>query len=119
MNLIFGLVIATAAALFVFAVLMLLPDKFWLLFPKEVDEWRTPVIRILAGLVFLVILATNFATYGPRNELSNATAMPQPQRQAVEVGEEWSDTEDRRGNADELLDEAPVRAPIKDAKDDP
>lgn len=118
MNILFGILNASLTAAGVYLVYrFVIPRRLWDAAPKHVIEWREPVARAVAVLTFVVILATNLATYGPRNELSDSTYHPRPERQEADSGERWSNTEDRRGNATELLKDAPVRADITDAGD--
>lgn len=124
MNFLFGLGIALISALFAYVLISVIakaiPKALW-------DEMPDALPGILKGLkkpfivlIFIVVFANNFGTYGPRLTLDAATHIPQPERTEIEVGKEWSEAEalNRFGNADEKLADEPVRAPITDAKDD-
>ena len=110
MNFVFGLAIASGTTLFLWILFRLIPNEVIGLAPEKYTKFRPIVERFLLLLVFLIIFATNFATYGPRNSLPPGSHSPTIERVPVDSGEGWSTTRDRFGEADERLNREPVRA---------
>lgn len=110
MNFLFGLGFATITAGIAYVAIWFLPTWVWAKLPPALRKRRKVLARSVATIVFIGIAASNFGTYGPRVTLDTQTYVPAPSRLEVESGDAWSDTEDRRGNADELLEAAPVRS---------
>ena len=119
MNLLFGLAISCATALFVYMVYRFIPNQAWEAIPEPYLKWKETVARIVAILIGMVIFATNFGAYGPRLGLDGGVYVPAVETVEVETGKMWDDAEeDRTGEADERLAEPPIRADITDAKEE-
>lgn len=119
MNFLFGLAVAIVPAIVTYLLYRAVPKHVWNFIPKKQRKWRERVARFVCIGIFLIIFMTNFAAYGPRLSVDKGVIPNAPERVEAKQGSQWDDAErDRTGEADEKLEEIPLRAPITDAKDD-
>lgn len=104
-NLVFGIATSFVGAVVFFFLVRMIPYELW---PKK--YYRPMITNLSTILVTIWVFYTAFGTFGPRIELDAPGAhVPTVERTDVESGEEWSDTRDRFGEADERLRTMPTQ----------